>query len=291
MRKIKQKQKQSQSTNINIKIGDTRRKRKRSTKSKTQKQNGAVPEQVRVVTQLVNAPVAPSTTPNLNNQVKQSDLLELLRKQLQLGEISGVQQLSDMHIPATRLTRPDTQTLTQPATSTPPYLSLDEPVPYATAAPFSQFAGAEASSSSSSMGMGSSLPSGAGLGKHEAEQVQEPENEVPPKPEDVELLPPGESISQASVPSLIMDLQSLKKPIYDTGLDFHYKVHGQRITDRIYLNANNKAFFYYKHFVNINTILSKAPRELLNSLLRNRQIIYDAEEKNKVYWVEVQNNE
>ena len=288
MRKIKQKQKQSQSTNINIKIGDIRRKRKRPTKSKTQKQSTAVPERIRVVTQLVNAPAAPSSTPNLNTQSKQGDLLELLRKQLQLGEISGVQQLSDVPV------RPKEEN--RPRPSTPPTFSLggdNFSTPYASTAPFSQFAGAEASSSSSSsIGMGSSLPSGAGLGIQEVadEKVPEQAEELPPKPEDTEELPPGESISVGSTPSLIMDIQSVKKPMYDTGLDFHYKVHGQKVQDRIYLNAKNTAFFYYTQFVNINTILSKTPRELLKLLLREKQIVYDGEEQNQVYWVDVAKN-
>ncbi len=127
------------------------------------------------------------------------------------------------------------------------------------------------------------------FGKNEAVDEKEPE-EAPPNKEDTEVLPPGESISFGSEPSLIMDLQSVKRPMYDTGMDFHYKVHGQKKTDRIYLNAKNTAFFYYNNFVYINAILSRAPRELLNTLLRDKQIVYDAEEKNKVYWVEVQNN-
>jgi hypothetical protein len=160
MRKIKQKQKQSQSTNINIKIGDIRRKRKRPTKSKTQKQSiatsAAVPERVRVVTQLVNAPAAPSSTPNLNTQSKQSDLFELLRKQLQLGEMSGTQKLSEIAEPVTRLVRPDIAETARPVT--PPPLNLDDQQMYATAAPLSQYAGSEAASSSSSLGMAASLP-------------------------------------------------------------------------------------------------------------------------------------
>ena len=158
MRKIKQKQKQkqTQSTNINIKIGDTRRKRKRSTKSKTQKQNGVVPERVRVVTQLVNAPVAPSSTSNISNQVKQGDIFELLRKQLQLGEMSGTQKLSEIAEPVTRLVRPDIAETARQVT--PPPLNLDEQQMYATAASLSQYAGSEAASSSSSLGMAASLP-------------------------------------------------------------------------------------------------------------------------------------
>lgn len=224
MRKIKQKQKQSQSTNINIKIGDIRRKRKRPTKSKTQKQSiatsAAVPERARVVTQLVNAPAAPSSTPNLNTQVKQSDLLELLRKQLQLGEISGVQQLSDMPV------RPKQET--RPRPPTPPIFSLggdNFSTPYASTAPFSQFAGAEASSSSSSMGMGSSLPTFENA--NDEEDI--PENE------------PGQFV-KTHEPKLFSDLVVGGQPLYDTGFDYTVQRKSGTVSERVYLSSRGAPY-------------------------------------------------
>jgi len=224
MRKIKQKQKQkqTQSTNINIKIGDTRRKRKRSTKKKPQSQSQP-PERVRVITQLVNAPVAPSSTPNISNQVKQGDILELLRKQLQLGEMSGTQKLSEMAEPATQSGRP------RPVT--PPIFSLGGDsfsTPYATTAPFSQFAGADAEASSSSMGMGSSLPSSSSsAGADEEQDMHEGE--------------PGQFV-KTHEPKLYADLIVGGQPLYDTGFDYQIQRRAGNVSERIYLSSKGAPY-------------------------------------------------
>jgi hypothetical protein len=234
MRKIKQKQKQSQSTNINIKIGDTRRKRKRSTKKKPQTQSQP-PERVRVITQLVNAPVAPSSTPNISNQVRQGDILELLRKQLQLGEMSGTQKLSEMAEPATQSGRPRPVT---PLSEARLPTSLDYPIfslggdsfstPYATTAPFSQFAGADAEASSSSMGMGSSLPSSSSSAAAEQEQ-------------DMHEGEPGQFV-QTHEPKLFSDLVVGGQPLYDTGFDYTIQRKSGTVSERVYLSSKGAPY-------------------------------------------------
>ncbi len=287
--KQKQKQKQSQSTNINIKIGDTRKRR--STKRRAQKTDDAKPNVApRVITQFVGQGVPLQSQmqgiSNLNDYIKKSDF-QALQDQL-------VSSYRNSLLPQTLLP-------SGTSNSSTPFFRSSEPESMSGAASSSS------SSSSSSTPMGPVLPDlkfgggpieqpdlssllppvgPANLGKQEAVDEKEPEEE-----DDIEVLPPGEAISVGSAPSLIMDALSVKSPLYDTGLDFHYKLNKQPVTERIYLNIRGTAFFYNgQSFVNIKSVLSKAPKALLNTLLQDKQIVYDDDEKNKVYWIDVAKN-
>jgi hypothetical protein len=285
--KQKQKQKQSQSTNINIKIGDTRKRR--GTKRRAQKTDDAKPNvPPRVITQFVGQGVPLQSqlnyTSTLNDYVKKTDF-QALQDQLFSSYKNSLQPqtLLPQSVSSTPFfTRPDPEPINEASSSSSS--SSSSTTPFGPVLPDLKFGGGQIEQPDlSSLLPAQDFPN---FGKNEANDEKEPEQE-----DDIEVLPPGESISVGSAPSLIMDALSVKSPLYDTGLDFHYKLNKQPVTERIYLNIKGTAFFYNgQNFVNVKSVLSKAPKALLNTLLRDKQIVYDVDEKNKVYWIDVAKN-